>query len=177
MAQGHISLSITHCGLRNSLSLQQAQLSMTTRCCSTTSIRSSRKVPNVILDHNKNLIKDPIECALPEYEAFHARYNTSLKDKCNIDQLMAQCVYKEERLKSQISDSINLSKLNIPKQNKNSKNGSRIRSSMITRLLKATIRQFHCSLTPTSTARRWDITIESAQNSCSSCYRKQFKMK
>jgi hypothetical protein len=33
---------------------------------------------------------------------------------------------------SQISDSINLPKLKIPKQNKNSKKDSRIRSSMIT---------------------------------------------
>jgi hypothetical protein len=45
-----------------------------------------------VLDHNKNLIKDPIEGALPEYETFHAQYNTSVKDKCNIDQLMAQYV-------------------------------------------------------------------------------------
>jgi hypothetical protein len=85
-----------------------------------------------VLDHNKSLIKDPIEGAILENETFHVQYNTSVKDKCNIDQLMAQCVQKEERLMSQISDSINLPKLKIPKQNKNSKKDSIIRSSMIT---------------------------------------------
>jgi hypothetical protein len=84
-----------------------------------------------VLYHNKSLIKDPIKGAIPEYETFHVQYNTSVKDKCNIDQLMAKCVQKVERSMSQISDSINLPKQNIPKQNKNSKKSSRIRSSMI----------------------------------------------
>jgi hypothetical protein len=53
-------------------------------------------------------------------------------DKCYIDQLTTQCVQKEEWLISQISDSINLPKLRILKQNKTSKKGSRIRSNMIT---------------------------------------------
>jgi hypothetical protein len=48
-----------------------------------------------VFDQNKSLIKDLIEGAIPEYETFHVQYSTSVKDKCNIDQLMAQCVQKE----------------------------------------------------------------------------------
>jgi hypothetical protein len=70
------------------------------------------------LDHNKSLIQDPIEGAILEYETFHTHYNTNVKDKCNIYKLMAQCVQKEERLMSQIGDSIDLPKLKIPKQNR-----------------------------------------------------------
>jgi hypothetical protein len=33
-----------------------------------------------ILDHNKSLIKDPIEGAIPEYETFHVQYNINVKD-------------------------------------------------------------------------------------------------
>jgi hypothetical protein len=55
-----------------------------------------------------------------EFETFHIQYNTSVTDKWNIDQLLAQCVQEEERLK-QTGDSINLIKGNIPRQNKNSK--------------------------------------------------------
>jgi hypothetical protein len=55
-----------------------------------------------------------------EFETFHIQYNTSVTDKWNIDQLLAQCVQEEERLK-QTGDSINLIKVNIPRQNKNSK--------------------------------------------------------
>jgi hypothetical protein len=62
---------------------------MTLRYCSTTSIRSNGKDKKCnVLDHNKSLIKDPIKDAIPEYETFHVQYNTSVKDKCNIDQLM-----------------------------------------------------------------------------------------
>jgi hypothetical protein len=55
-----------------------------------------------------------------EFETFHIQYNTSITDKWNIDQLLAQCVQKEERLK-RTGDSVNLVKDNIPRQNKNSK--------------------------------------------------------
>jgi hypothetical protein len=33
-----------------------------------------------------------------EYETFHVQYNTGVKDKWNLDQLMAQCVQEEELL-------------------------------------------------------------------------------
>jgi hypothetical protein len=36
--------------------------------------------------------------AILEFETFHVQCNTSVKDKCNIDQLMAQCVQKEEKV-------------------------------------------------------------------------------
>jgi hypothetical protein len=39
-----------------------------------------------------------------EFDTFHVQYNTSVKDKWNMDQLMAQCVQEEERLKSQKVD-------------------------------------------------------------------------
>jgi hypothetical protein len=39
-----------------------------------------------------SLIKYPIEGAILENETFHVLYNTNVKDKCNIDRLMAQCV-------------------------------------------------------------------------------------
>jgi hypothetical protein len=45
-----------------------------------------------VLYHNNSLIKDLIECAIPEYETFHVQYNTSVMYKCNIDQFMAPCV-------------------------------------------------------------------------------------
>jgi hypothetical protein len=68
-----------------------------------------------VLDHNKGLFKDPIKGAIPEYEAFHVQFNTNVKDKCTIDQLMAQCVQEEERLKSQKGDFVHFVKLKIPK--------------------------------------------------------------
>ncbi|KAL5647375.1 hypothetical protein ACJX0J_041730, partial [Zea mays] len=59
--------------------------------------------------------------SLPKkFETFHIQYNTSVTDKWNIDQLLAQCVQEEERLK-QTGDSVNLIKGNISRQNKNSK--------------------------------------------------------
>jgi hypothetical protein len=33
---------------------------------------------------------------LKEYETFHVQYNTSVQDKWNLDQLMAQCVEKKK---------------------------------------------------------------------------------
>ncbi|WVZ50692.1 hypothetical protein U9M48_001924 [Paspalum notatum var. saurae] len=35
-----------------------------------------------------------------EYETFHVHYNTTVKDRWTIEQLMAQCLQEEERLKS-----------------------------------------------------------------------------
>lgn len=35
-----------------------------------------------------------------EYETFHVNYNNSVRDKWSLDQLMAQCVQEEERLKA-----------------------------------------------------------------------------
>lgn len=97
-------------------------------------------------------------------------------DKCYIDQLTTQCVHKEEWLISQISDSINLPKLRILKQNKTSKKGSRIRSNMIT-MFSICNNQIvsQIPLRPASIARRQGITIESIQNSCNRCYRMQFR--
>jgi hypothetical protein len=65
---------------------------MTLRCYSTTSIRSNGKDPNVMYLITISLIKYPIEGAILENETFHVLYNTNVKDKCNIDRLMAQCV-------------------------------------------------------------------------------------
>jgi len=56
-----------------------------------------------------------------EFETFHIHYNISVTDNWNIDQLLAQCVQDEDRLK-QTGDSVNLVKDNISRQNKNSKN-------------------------------------------------------
>jgi hypothetical protein len=55
-----------------------------------------------------------------EFETFHIYYNTSVTDNWNIDQLLAQCVQDEDRLKH-TGDSVNLVKDNISRQNKNSK--------------------------------------------------------
>jgi hypothetical protein len=56
-----------------------------------------------------------------EYDTFHVHYNTTVKDKWNIDQLMAQCVQEEERLKSQRGDSLNYAQHQSKKKNYNSK--------------------------------------------------------
>lgn len=59
--------------------------------------------------------------SLPKvFETLHVQYNTSVKDKWNLDQLMAQCVYEEERLKCQKGESVKFAKHTILKQNKNS---------------------------------------------------------
>jgi hypothetical protein len=89
---------------------------------------SYRKMISIIAKINKYL-KSPmheefvvfmIMKSLPkEFETFHIQYNISVTDKWNIDQLMAQCVQEEERLK-QKGDSLNFVKGNILKQNKNS---------------------------------------------------------
>jgi hypothetical protein len=79
-------------------------------------------------------------------------------DKCYIYQLTTQCAYKEEMLISQISDSINLPKLRIFKQNKTSKKGSRIRSNMITVFYICNNQTVsHIPLRPASIARRQGI--------------------
>jgi hypothetical protein len=87
--------------------------------------------------------------AILEYETFHIRYNTNVKEKYNIDQLMAQCVQEEERLKSQRGDSVNLAKPNIPKQTQelNEKFKKQMKHDR-----KHAVSQF--PLTPASTARR-----------------------
>jgi hypothetical protein len=70
---------------------------------------------------HKEFVVFMIMKSLPkEFETSHIQYNTSVTDKWNIDQLLAQCVQEEERLK-QTRDSVNLIKDNIPRQNKNSK--------------------------------------------------------
>ncbi|KAJ1275373.1 hypothetical protein BS78_05G130700 [Paspalum vaginatum] len=57
-----------------------------------------------------------------EYEmTFHVHYNTTVKDIWMIDQLMAQCLQEEERLKSHKSDSLNYTSHQSKKMNKNSK--------------------------------------------------------
>ena len=43
-----------------------------------------------------------------EYETFHVNYNNSVKDQWSLDQLLAQCVQEEERLKSHNGDTVNL---------------------------------------------------------------------
>ncbi|WVZ92498.1 hypothetical protein U9M48_038558 [Paspalum notatum var. saurae] len=42
-----------------------------------------------------------------EYETFYVHYNTTVKDRWTIEQLMAQCLQEEKRLKSHKSDSLN----------------------------------------------------------------------
>ena len=54
-----------------------------------------------------------------EYETFHVNYNNTVKDKWTLEQLMAQCVQEEERIKSRKADSVNLA--NLKKNNANSK--------------------------------------------------------
>jgi len=56
-----------------------------------------------------------------EYETFHVHYNTTVKDRWTIDQLMAQCLQEEERLKSHKGDSINYASNQLKKMNKSSK--------------------------------------------------------
>jgi len=60
-----------------------------------------------------------------EYETFHVHYNTTVKDRWTIDQLMAQCLQEEERLKSHKGDSINYASNQLKKMNKSSKPPSR----------------------------------------------------
>jgi len=43
-----------------------------------------------------------------EYETFHVNYNNTVKDQWTLDQLMAQCVQEEERIKARRGDSVNL---------------------------------------------------------------------
>ena len=54
-----------------------------------------------------------------EYETFHVNYNNTVKDQWTLDQLMAQCVQEEERIKARRGDSVNLAQLK--KKNVNSK--------------------------------------------------------
>ena len=46
-----------------------------------------------------------------EYETFHVNYNNTVKDQWTLDQLMAQCVQEEERIKARRGDSVNLAQL------------------------------------------------------------------
>jgi hypothetical protein len=61
------------------------------------------------LMHEEFLLFMIMKFLLKEYETFHIRYNTSVTDKWNIDQLMEPCVEEEERLK-QKGDSVNFVK-------------------------------------------------------------------
>jgi len=54
-----------------------------------------------------------------EYETFNVNYNNTVKDQWTIEQLMAQCVQEEERIKARRGDSVNLAQLK--KRNVNSK--------------------------------------------------------
>ena len=59
-----------------------------------------------------------------EYETFHVNYNNTVKDQWTLDQLMAQCVQEEERIKARRGDSVNLAQLK--KKNVNSRSLVRV---------------------------------------------------
>jgi hypothetical protein len=52
-----------------------------------------------------------------EYDTFHVHYNTAVADKWNLDQLMAQCVQEEERLKNYKGGSVNFAQHQAKKKN------------------------------------------------------------
>jgi hypothetical protein len=111
--------------------------------------------------------------SLPKkFETFHIQYNTSITDKWNINQLLAQCVQEEEKLK-QNGDYVNLIKGNIPRQNKNSKKKFKKQGKQNNQASSSNNNQprqggsFLVPLIPASIARREVITRESALNSCS----------
>jgi len=52
-----------------------------------------------------------------DYETFHVNYNNTVKDQWGLDQLMAQCVQEEERLKSHRGDSVNFAQQQHKKKN------------------------------------------------------------
>lgn len=59
----------------------------------------------------KEFVVHIIMQSLPkEYETFHVNYNNSVKDQWSLDQLMAQCVQEEERLKIHKGESVNMAK-------------------------------------------------------------------
>jgi hypothetical protein len=125
---------------------------------------------------HEELVVFMIMKSLPkEFETFHIQYNTSVTDKWNLDQLMAQCVQEEERLK-QKGDSLNFVKGNIPKQNKNSKKKFKKQAKQNNQASTSNNQpkqagSFLVPLIPASTARRQDITRGSALISCSIFWR------
>ncbi|WVZ80744.1 hypothetical protein U9M48_028199 [Paspalum notatum var. saurae] len=59
-------------------------------------------------DSPEDFVVHMIMKSLPkEYETFDVHYNTTIKDRWTFDQLMAQCLQEEERLKSHKGDSLN----------------------------------------------------------------------
>jgi hypothetical protein len=101
-----------------------------TRCDSSGVRAYIHKMKSTAAKLNKYLGKDLPEDfvvhmiikSLPkEYENFHVHYNTTVKDRWTIDQLMAQCLQEEERLKSHKGDSINYASNQLKKINKSSK--------------------------------------------------------
>ncbi|WVZ86511.1 hypothetical protein U9M48_033274 [Paspalum notatum var. saurae] len=101
-----------------------------TRCDSSGVRAYIQKMTSTAAKLNKYLGKDlpedfvvhMIMKSLPkEYETFHVHYNTTVKDRWTIEQLMAQCLQEEERLKSHKSDSLNYISNQSKKMNKNSK--------------------------------------------------------
>lgn len=99
--------------------------------CDSSGVRAYiQKMTSTAAKLNKYLGKDlpeefvvhMIMKSLPkEYETFHVHYNTTIKDRWTIDQLMAQCLQEEERLKSHKGDSINYASNQLKKMNKSSK--------------------------------------------------------
>jgi hypothetical protein len=72
-----------------------------------------QKMTSIVAKLNKYLGKDLPEDfvvhviikSLPkEFDTFHVHYNSAVSDNWNLNQMMAQCVQEEERLKHQLGD-------------------------------------------------------------------------
>jgi hypothetical protein len=56
-----------------------------------------------------------------EFDTFHVQYNSAISDNWNLNQMMAQCIQEEERLKNQLGDSVSFAQHQSKKKNKFSK--------------------------------------------------------
>jgi hypothetical protein len=65
--------------------------------------------------HKEFVVFMTIKSIPKKYETFHVQHNISVQDKWTLDQLMAQCVQEEERLRSLKVDSFSYAKQTIKK--------------------------------------------------------------